>query len=551
MDSDRYNLIEEVGRGCWGRVYSAKDRVTGKDVAIKIIDPDLVANDQAKYRDLDLNKEAIKEGDKLFPWANVVPRRLEFDRNGQPFIVMPYYERFLSDRLNDNGERNYLDGGFDSLDLEEVLSFTKDIVSGLIEIHRDAKIAHADIKPDNLVLDGKKVLVTDLGTSTYHVLSKRSENPRDNMGCIYTRAPKLFIEGNHPDESTDIFSVSALFYRMIEGMYPFEDELNCDPNYFREFINQRGDYSWLDSSLSSIISRKVEDSRIPEEFKSLIRSGLNSNRYTWSGNFMHDLEDSIKSFEENKIKISAVQEYKKRLWCSIRNSFIGAASIATIMGVIGLTCQLYPRNTEAQREDFMANVDTVSFDKTRLIFEAEDISPILVAPKSEMYLRGPYNEMLEAHDGHPHDLIVHRWTKDWIELFNGYGVDLDWQRNPDIRERYYDIRRKLGGSMGMDTKIHYNDFLEVLLQGNMINARLGDMTVDLEDTLTATLVGPELLWKIQRQAESTKFSDYSRFLKPEERYFLTNAFSLLREKYPELIVLQSNSKQNQCIAESF
>src|SRR3989344_9372362 len=92
LRTNRYEIGKEIGRGCWGTVYAAKDNETGQEVAIKVFDPNEIAKEQMRHRNIDPYEVMRKEGGKLANLPNVVPRRLEVDEDGNRFVVMPRYE---------------------------------------------------------------------------------------------------------------------------------------------------------------------------------------------------------------------------------------------------------------------------------------------------------------------------------------------------------------------------------------------------------------------------------------------------------------------------
>ena len=222
--SNRYNVLNLLGRGCWGAVYLAKDMILEEEVAIKVLEPNEIALKQMAHRNIDFLKAMKKEAGKLTACSHVVPRVLEFDNNEKPFLVMPPYERFLSDKLHDDSSyRCYLGHG---MSIDDILRYMRDVAIGLSEIHTKIGRAHGDLKPDNIAIDHVgRALLNDLGTSTCASYG-RSVSPRDNMGFIYTRAPECFKEDSHPDKKSDIWSFGSLLYRMFTGKYILEDEIN-------------------------------------------------------------------------------------------------------------------------------------------------------------------------------------------------------------------------------------------------------------------------------------------------------------------------------------
>ena len=184
--SARYEVMELIGRGTWGAVYSTRDTLLDRFVAIKVLDPNPVAHQQMLDRNVDALRVIQNEGDLLAGCANIVPRKLEVDENGKPFLVMPLYHTFLDQIIGEKDpQRLSVQNG---LSYTRVMNYLCGIANGLCEIHTKLRRTHGDLKPDNIAIDNQTALIGDLGTSTFASFG-RSVSPRDNMGCIYTRAP--------------------------------------------------------------------------------------------------------------------------------------------------------------------------------------------------------------------------------------------------------------------------------------------------------------------------------------------------------------------------
>jgi len=285
IDHPRYITNEEmfVARGNWGKVYRCYDRVMEDFRAIKILDPSAIALEQMKERGLDAIKAIKKEANELVNAAYIVPRKFEIDNKGRPFIVMPFFERFFSDIIEENSsDRLYLWHG---LDEDSVFKYMLSLIQGINEVHLKLKRAHCDIKPDNFAVDENgNVLVCDLGTSTY--LSYGSEFSRENMGFLLTRAPECFIAGSHPDEKSDLWSIGALFYRLFTGEYPFEAEFKNTTNSIDKICllldNERNSFYAVDNIVEllngKIIPHKVLEN-IPLEMCDCFFKLLSINPY--------------------------------------------------------------------------------------------------------------------------------------------------------------------------------------------------------------------------------------------------------------------------------
>ena len=86
IDHERYAIESDapLGRGSWGVVYPGIDIITAEPVAIKIIDPNEIAQMQMQQREIDTIKAVKKETLRLAPCAHIVPRQMEIDKNKDP-----------------------------------------------------------------------------------------------------------------------------------------------------------------------------------------------------------------------------------------------------------------------------------------------------------------------------------------------------------------------------------------------------------------------------------------------------------------------------------
>ena len=260
----RYDFREEVGRGTWGVVYRALDReFDNRSVAIKVLQPTSEALEQMNHRNLDLVSVMKHEDGKLAACAHVVPRVYSEDAEGVPFIVMPFYKRFLSDVLRNNSGK--------PLENELALKYLGDAALGLREVHGKLRRAHGDLKPDNLALaDDGDLLINDLGSSTCASMGI-SSSPRDRVGYRLTRAPECFEDGSRHTSRTDVWGWGSLATRLLTGEYALESALNGVENpdkFIAELSAEEG---------NRLVSKVVK--KAPRRFRSLLTNCLNFDSY--------------------------------------------------------------------------------------------------------------------------------------------------------------------------------------------------------------------------------------------------------------------------------
>jgi serine/threonine-protein kinase len=145
--SDRYRIARELGAGGMATVYLAHDLKHDRDVAIKVLHPELAA---ALGGDRFLSE--IKTTAKL-QHPHILPLLDSGDADGLLYYVMPYVEgETLRSRLA--RERQ--------LPLDDALRVAREVADALGSAHAHG-IIHRDIKPENILLQGGHALVADFG----------------------------------------------------------------------------------------------------------------------------------------------------------------------------------------------------------------------------------------------------------------------------------------------------------------------------------------------------------------------------------------------------
>ena len=206
--SGRYEVGERVGRGGMADVHRGTDVRLGRDVAIKLLRPDLARDPSFQGR---FRREAQAAASLNAPSIVAVYDTGE-DGEGAPFIVMEYVEgRTLRDVLNGEGR----------LLPERALEITADILSAL-EVAHGAGIVHRDIKPGNVMITpAGEVKVMDFGIA--RAVSDSNATMTQTASVIGTAAylsPEQ-ARGEHVDARSDLYSTGCLLYELVTGAPPF------------------------------------------------------------------------------------------------------------------------------------------------------------------------------------------------------------------------------------------------------------------------------------------------------------------------------------------
>ncbi len=324
LESARYHLTGNVlGQGFWGTVYEGTDLSSGEPepVAIKFLDPTDIALEQMTARGIDRTQALRKEKGKLAACSNVVPRQLVTEGD-QTFIVMPRYEQNLAQVLP-SLQRTHL-GRL----TPTVTILLLDIVHGVGEVHEQHGRVHADIKPDNIMLDSRgRALLTDLGTST---LPYGTPNvSRDNMGEITTRAPECFTKGSHPTTASDVWSSGALVYEILTG----------EPLLGKEIANtlNPGEFMSNGELVSSVVKTKI--GKVPRPFRRVLTKALTydpQQRYHDGIELESAMKHAISSYQSSSLRSRVMQ---------------GIAAVATLGALAGVGYLAHTANVAKLEKD--------------------------------------------------------------------------------------------------------------------------------------------------------------------------------------------------------
>jgi eukaryotic-like serine/threonine-protein kinase len=205
-----YELDCEIGRGGMGIVYRAKDRRLKRQVAIKLLPPELAFRSEIKSRFL---REAETAAQLSHP--NIVPIYTVDEQEGLVFFVMAYISGDnLAKRLHERGV----------LTVDETRRVLREVADALAYAH-DRGVVHRDIKPDNILLEqaSGRPLVTDFGIARAMDSEGDSRLTATGMaiGTPAYMSPEQAAGEREIDGRSDLYSLGILGYQMLTGEPPF------------------------------------------------------------------------------------------------------------------------------------------------------------------------------------------------------------------------------------------------------------------------------------------------------------------------------------------
>jgi len=204
----RYELRDLIGRGGMGDVYRGLDQHTGDPVAIKLLHPDVLAENPQLVDRFQREGEALRK----LNHPNIVKILATVEENGQHYLVMEYVGGgSLRDLMDEYGQ----------LPIQNILEVALDLADALTRAHR-LHIIHRDIKPDNVLLaeDGTPRL-TDFGVA--HIEDRTRLTQTGAVIGTYGYLSPEACNGLELDERADIWSFGVMLYEMLAGRPPFKE----------------------------------------------------------------------------------------------------------------------------------------------------------------------------------------------------------------------------------------------------------------------------------------------------------------------------------------
>ncbi|NIM90715.1 MAG: protein kinase [Candidatus Aminicenantes bacterium] len=206
--AERYEIIEELGKGGMGKVYRVFDKKIEGEVALKLVKPEIAA----EKRTIERFRNELKTAREI-AHRNVCRMYDLNEEKGTYYITMEYVP---GEDLKSSIRR------FGQIPVGKTISIAKQVCEGLSEAHR-LGVVHRDLKPNNIMIDKEgNARIMDFGIAR-SIKGKGITGAGVMIGTPEYMSPEQ-VEGKDVDQRSDIYSLGIILYEMSTGRVPFEGD---------------------------------------------------------------------------------------------------------------------------------------------------------------------------------------------------------------------------------------------------------------------------------------------------------------------------------------
>ena len=203
----RYRIERELGEGGMATVYLADDLRHERQVALKVLKPELAAIVGAKRFLAEIKTTANLQHPHILPLYD------SGEADGFPFYVMPYVE---DETLRERLDREH------QLPVDEAVQIAQNVAEALDYAHRQGVI-HRDIKPGNVLMADGKAVVSDFGIALAVGASGGGRLTETGMtlGTPHYMSPEQATGDASAGAAADVYALGCVLYEMLVGDPPF------------------------------------------------------------------------------------------------------------------------------------------------------------------------------------------------------------------------------------------------------------------------------------------------------------------------------------------
>ena len=523
----KYELHEQLGRGGFGTVFRATDTSLGREVALKILHPQLTT--EPDFLDRFRNEARLVASLRS---SNIVTIFELSEQDGRIFIAMDYQA---------GGSLKELIDSHGPITLEDSIRIIQQVGKGLTKAHARGLI-HRDIKPANILFDEDgNAVIGDFGLA--HTLVKTSSMPASGTSMVGTpayMAPELW-RGKPASPASDIYSLGCILYEMLTGEVLFAGDTPADvmPKHVLEGPQLTGELPdlvipVLETSLAKDPQERFNDIQAfvsaleeillpppepePEFLSSVVEDETEIVEDTTDGDEVEVQEEEIPEPEPSISNVeiedetratdpviaSAINEVQKPAWVK----WLGLAVLA--IGLISLL--IWGISNNSRRSTNPTQVQVISPNQTEDV-KATQAQPSIGATQTPNIREDEFSELesksILVHGPESGALLPYAQSENNLDCFensdtplNNFITEVDFT-NPhstefgdwdygfifidnDVNQEY---RLTIHSGSYWDLTHRTNDVVTEMISGELVNLNLGDNEENLVKLITANGIG--------------------------------------------------------------
>jgi serine/threonine-protein kinase len=218
-----YRILKKLGEGGMGTVYLARDLSLEREVALKIISPELARNPRLMAR---FRVEAIAQAKLNHSNITVIH---SFDQEKDScYIVMEFVDgKTLKNVIKEEG----------AIPVDRALNIFSQVLEGIAYAHSRG-VVHRDIKPSNIFLTKEqRVKIGDFGIAKVKGIEGLTKMGASLGSPLYSSPEQLL--GKKTDGRTDVYSLGITLYEMLTGKRPFKPSDDSEYKIIKEVIEAK------------------------------------------------------------------------------------------------------------------------------------------------------------------------------------------------------------------------------------------------------------------------------------------------------------------------
>jgi tetratricopeptide (TPR) repeat protein/tRNA A-37 threonylcarbamoyl transferase component Bud32 len=335
----RYQIVEDLGKGGMGRVYKALDNEIGERVALKILKPEIAADEQTIERFRNELKTARQISHKN------ICRMYHLGReHGTYYITMEYVS-------GEDLKSTVLRVG--QLSVGKTVSIIAQVCEGLAEAHR-LGVVHRDLKPQNIMIDkAGNAKIMDFGIAR-SVKAKGLTEAGVMIGTPEYMSPEQ-VDGQEADQRADIYALGIILFELLTGRVPFEGETPFSVAY-----KQKNELP---------PSAKKLNPQIPEDLDRLILKCLEKDktkRFQNAADVLAELvkiEKALPSTERVIVSKKPLTSRQVTVTFGLKKAVIPAAVVVAVIITAIVLWLVWPEKAQAKHSIAVINFRNQTGDK--------------------------------------------------------------------------------------------------------------------------------------------------------------------------------------------